>query len=731
MAEGLSITVGCGRAKPQGQVVELASDVPPAVALARALEATPHTGERWWSFHLWQGAHRGGERWVASGGVGIDLDYEDAKEDHVAPPADVAEQIDAAAAAGLLPGSVFHLTPRGARIVFVFRGMVTDRELMSRAAVGAGAQVGAALEAAGLPVAGPGRAGYRVDQKVLIDLARLLFTPRCMVDGVKRDARVVVMREAGFEPVDLCPPARVMRIVTPAALDIQAAVDAYNRDHPKNFPRNGGDCPVCGHKGCFGSVPGDGVSKWSCFSDSHAGAGRKGDACTIGDSLDLDAWTDHRTPVEHLKACGYLKAIATASRVAESAPAAEPGQPASVTPLRDVGARLLKSNSFAAIVFILRTPELREKVLGRGVLEFNEMTLSVTLNRRRVEEVDYLRVRELCETELGEDESKGFKFSRADIGDAMLHVAKERSFHPVRDYLRSLVWDGVERIASIPEDVLCVNRTALTVSLVRKWMIQAVARVEQPGCKAHGVLIFVGPGGIGKSSFFEVLASSTWFGDTAMDLNDKTDAYLKLHTTWIYEWGELESMQRARSQNTVKAFVTSPSDRFRAPYAREMEIHLRRFVLCGTANERAILTEAPGGGNRRWLIIDTPNKFDLTKLVEWRDQLWAEAFTAYGEGEPWHLNDEESAELEILQDAYMKRDPWEDRIRAWVSQNKIAETKISEVLLGAIDKRLDQWTDRDEQRIGRIFAGWRWDRRRKMSGGTRDYVYCNPEIMPF
>jgi len=190
-------------------------------------------------------------------------------------------------------------------------------------------------------------------------------------------------------------------------------------------------------------------------------------------------------------------------------------------------------------------------------------------------------------------------------------------------------------------------------------------------------------------------------------------------------------MQRARSNNTVKGFISSAEDRFRAPYAREMELHARRFVLCGTTNEREILTEGKGGGDRRYGIIETPYEFDLVKLAEWRDQIWAEALAAYEAGEAHGLTKAEEAELEKMQEAFVKRDPWEDRIRTWIAQNKITETKISAVLAGAIDKRIEHWTDRDEQRVGRVLKSIGWERRRVMRDGVRDYHYVNPVEMPF
>lgn len=713
----LQITVGAGRKNARGKLVDLSAGEPASKALARALAEIPPATEAWWSPHVWEEAWRGTERWKASVGVGIDLDYHNANGDHFAAPADAAGAMLEAARAGKIPGSVFHLTPRGVRVVFVFDRMVSDRDLMVRAAQGAAKRVEEAVKALGLL----GTPGYTTDTKALLDLARLLFSPRSIVEGVKRAADVFAMRDDVFDPGDLAPPARVFELITPGSIDVADAVARYCAEHARDFPKNSGDCPVCGHKGCFGVVPKSDPPKWSCFSESHAGAGKKAGACVVGDVLDLDAWEAKRTPVEHLKATGYLKPSSPTLR-----PDAAPAEVAKIAGGEDF--RLLKSNSYGSIVFILRTPELREKVLGRGVLEFNEMNLAITLNRRPLRDADHLRVRELCETQLGEKDGTGYKFSRRDIEDATLQVAKERPFHPVRDYLRSLTWDREPRIAHIPEDVLQIAPSPLVVSMLRKFLISAVARAEEPGCKADHVLIFAGPGGVRKSTFFRTLAGAEWFGDSTMDVGEK-DSYLKLHATWIYEWAELESMQRAKSTNAVKAFITSQADRFRAPYAREMEMHPRSCVIVGTTNDREFLTDATG--NRRYWPIWTPHEILIDKLGEWRDQLWAEAFAAYVDEEPWYLRHDEESDLAALNEAYMKRDAWEERVGAWLEAQKLDEVTIAGVLHGAIEKKIDQWNPYDETRVARILQSLGYEKRRVMRDGSRSYLYVKRGSLPF
>src|SRR5688572_22748906 len=114
-----------------------------------------------------------------------------------------------------------------------------------------------------------------------------------------------------------------------------------------------------------------------------------------------------------------------------------------------------------------------------------------------------------------------FEFTREAAGEALRLVASEKRFHPVRDYLEALKWDGLPRIATLPHDVLRIPAAApwhtLSRALVRRWLIAAVARAMQPGCKVDTVLILCGPQGKKKSTFFAALGAG-WFTDSPVDM---------------------------------------------------------------------------------------------------------------------------------------------------------------------------------------------------------------------
>ena len=177
--------------------------------LAEAIEG--YTG-LWWSPHVWKGDRRGQENWEAASAVAIDLDYYGTfspRREHSPPPVEVAARLEGAK----LPGNIFHQTPRGARVVFIFAKPVTDPQVFEGAARGAGWLVERALDEAGLLGRVSGRplvverSGYVVDQGVLYDRGRLLYGPCSLVpgEGGRRNAPVLLLGDVDpFTPEMLC-----------------------------------------------------------------------------------------------------------------------------------------------------------------------------------------------------------------------------------------------------------------------------------------------------------------------------------------------------------------------------------------------------------------------------------------------------------------------------------------------------------------------------------------------
>jgi hypothetical protein len=385
------------------------------------------------------------------------------------------------------------------------------------------------------------------------------------------------------------------------------------------------------------------------------------------------------------------------------------------------------TNNYSSLCRILRTPALRKMVLKtEEELAFDEMSLMPCVGEQPLKDVDLLAIRERAEIVFrGPKQRNGLKFTRQDVTDAVLQVASEKSFHPVRRYLDGLIWDGKPRLATLAQTHLNTENNAMVASILRRWFISAVARAQKPGCQVDTVLVLVGPQGHRKSSMFRVLAGK-WFSDSAMVIGDK-DGYLNLHSAWIYEWAELEAMQRARDHGTIKAFITSPEDTLRQPYGRATARYPRTCVIVGTTNDQEFLSDP--SGNRRYWTVPVPECIDIDLLTQDRDQLWAEAMHAFRQGEPWFLTDEEDEALREAHEAYTVRDAWEDDIKGFaISHAGRLTTAI--ILEKSVGKPKGSWTRGDEMRVGTIMRRLGYVRRRTQSALTGDRTYLWEKANP-
>ena len=126
------------------------------------------------------------------------------------------------------------------------------------------------------------------------------------------------------------------------------------------------------------------------------------------------------------------------------------------------------------------------------------------------------------------------------VREALVHVAREASFHRVREYLDDLVWDGTRRAGGWLSTYLGVEDTPLHREYGLRFLIGAVARVLRPGCKVDTTLTLAGPQGAGKSTTFSILSvQPEWFCDSALHFGTK-DAYENLRGVWLYELAELD-----------------------------------------------------------------------------------------------------------------------------------------------------------------------------------------------
>lgn len=319
------------------------------------------------------------------------------------------------------------------------------------------------------------------------------------------------------------------------------------------------------------------------------------------------------------------------------------------------------------------------------------------------------------------------------VHDAAELVARDNAFHPVKQYLTGLKWDGRCRInewlmrylgAVTTHGGDCRQYLGCAGSM---WLMGAVARIMDPGCRFDYVLIFEGRQGAFKSTALRILGGD-WTLDTPIVIGDK-DAFQMLRGKWIVELAELDSLNKAESTK-AKAFFSSPTDTYRASYGRRAADVARQCVFAGTTNEEAYMRD--GTGNRRyWPVLATTILPD--ELRRDRDQLWAEALVQYQEGIPYWPSDEHRPLFEIQQSLRLIEDPWEAVIGHWLAQPEIALeadtegitthqvlTEALKIDVGKLDERAMQ------MRVAKALKNLGFTRRqigqRKGLAGSR-YVY--------
>ena len=164
---------------------------------------------------------------------------------------------------------------------------------------------------------------------------------------------------------------------------------------------------------------------------------------------------------------------------------------------------------------------------------------------------------------------------------AVQAVAQDHSYHPVRDYLAGLRWDGANRLESFAAAYLGAEDTAYHAAVGRCLFLAAVARIMQPGCKADHIPILEGEQGTFKSSLLDAMFSP-WFSDDLAELGSK-DAQMQMAGVWCIEIAELTGMRRADIER-VKAFASRRVDRYRPSYGRHVITAPRQCICIGTTN---------------------------------------------------------------------------------------------------------------------------------------------------
>ncbi|ABE62950.1 virulence-associated E [Nitrobacter hamburgensis X14] len=289
------------------------------------------------------------------------------------------------------------------------------------------------------------------------------------------------------------------------------------------------------------------------------------------------------------------------------------------------------------------------------------------------------------------------------VHDAVRSVAVKNSFHPVRDYLNALRWDGVPRAGNWLSTYLGATRTPYTNGIGQMFLIAMVARAFQPGCKADYMLILEGKQGLMKSSACRALAGQ-WFSDQLPDIGTK-DAAQHLRGKWLIEAAEMHALSRAET-TALKAFVTRQEERYRPPYGRLEVVEPRQCVFIGTTN-KAVYLKDETGGRRFWPV--KCGTIAIDRLAADRDQLFAEAVHLYRSGAAWWPDREFEAEhIAPEQERRFEHDDWSQPISEYLKDKQ--SVTLIDVAAGALHVRREDFSRSDQLRITAILEKVGWER---------------------
>ncbi len=306
-------------------------------------------------------------------------------------------------------------------------------------------------------------------------------------------------------------------------------------------------------------------------------------------------------------------------------------------------------------------------------------------------------------------------------------VAREHAFHPVRNYLSGLRWDGKARIGTWLADYLGVDPwlgsepsdvykpPPYVARIGRMVLIAMVARIMKPGCKCDYMLVLEGPQGARKSSACAILGAG-WFSDSLPELHHGDAVRLSTHLRgkWLIEIAELSSIGKTEA-GALKAFLTQTEERYVPKYGRNEVIEPRQCIFIGTTNKEAYLRDETGG-RRFWPV--KVGTIDTEGLARDRDQLFAEAVAAYRNGETWWPDGAfEREHIAPQQEARYEADAWEDTISQWVAGK--TRCTVAEVAKDALYFDASRIGTADQRRIIAVLDRLGWKKGERGTGGVR------------
>jgi Virulence-associated protein E len=298
------------------------------------------------------------------------------------------------------------------------------------------------------------------------------------------------------------------------------------------------------------------------------------------------------------------------------------------------------------------------------------------------------------------------RVGRETVDQAIDLRARERRFHPLREWLERLEWDGQPRLSGWLHSYLGTPDDEYHRQIGGMFLIAMVARIFEPGCQSDYMLVLEGPQGEEKSRLCRALAGE-YFGDHMPPIDDdpvRLSMYLR--GKWLVEIAELSAFSKADAA-ALKSFISRRIEEYTPKYARTQVIEPRQCLFIGTTNDDDYVKD-DSGGRRYWPVKVVA--VDLAGFIEVREQLFAEAMAAYQEGKPcWPDKQFEAQFIAPKQEERQFEDAWAEKINDIIAS--LRHITIAQVgsLMGIEATRFGP---AEQRRVAAILRKAKWKRER-------------------
>lgn len=294
-----------------------------------------------------------------------------------------------------------------------------------------------------------------------------------------------------------------------------------------------------------------------------------------------------------------------------------------------------------------------------------------------------------------------FRMPTDKLTDFVTYLADQNQYNPVAEWITSKPWDGQTRLPALYATIRSSDEP-LKETLIRRWLVSAVAAAFEPdGVSAHGVLVLQGDQYLGKTKWFKSLVPAHLgvVQDGMMLRPDDRDSVKQVCSFWLVELGELDATFRKSDIAALKSFITRKNDVIRRAYARKESQYARRTVFFGSVNPKQFLHDTTG--NRRYWTVECEH-IDHSHQIDMQ-QLWAEVYSLYRQGETYYLQPGEMECLNTHNEEFSVSDPIVERLEHrldWQADHSLWEWKSATEIL--IDLGMDRPTQSDVTKAAQL-----------------------------